>query len=311
VRFVIRLALIVAAVLKSSIAGFGAEEVGHAVLIKTEVSGDNGGLLVTSPVYRDERIRTSLSGLGQFVFLDNTKLAVGWGSSVVIDRFVFDDQTSVKKLSIAAAKGTFRWISGQSHSSAYEIVTPAGTLGVRGTAFDFYIGPDGLTAVLLLNGAVRFCAINGCKDLIHPCDVVIATPREGVTDPRRADPGVLAALGGPKFLPFLTSYQNLSKDFRANDRACRAVLAGWIKVGPESPVPEDLKKGDEIEIGVGSALSAQRAITAMQELDGETRYFTSIDPGESGWHNSIVAYRRSTEPPKPWTLPEGTRRDGR
>ena len=38
-----------------------------------------------------ERIRTSNSGLGQFVFLDGTKLAVGWGSSVVIDKYVFDD----------------------------------------------------------------------------------------------------------------------------------------------------------------------------------------------------------------------------
>jgi hypothetical protein len=245
VHFAIRLALVAAVVLTSSNVGFSAEEVGQAVLIKTQVSGDNGELVVTSPVYRDERIRTSLSGLGQFVFRDNTKLAVGWGSSVVIDRFVFDDQTSVKKLSIAAAKGTFRWISGKSQSSAYEIVTPAGTLGVRGTAFDFYVGPSGLTAVLLLNGAVRFCAINGCKDLTHPCEVVVATPREGVTDPRRADPGVLAALGGPKFLPFLTGYQGLSKDFRANDRACRAVLAGWIKIGPENPLPKDLKKGDQ------------------------------------------------------------------
>ncbi|TGV72847.1 hypothetical protein EN788_72790, partial [Mesorhizobium sp. M2D.F.Ca.ET.145.01.1.1] len=80
-----------------------------------------------------ERISTSNSGLGQFVFLDGTKLAVGWGSSVVIDKYIFNDDNSVKKLTIRAAKGTFRWISGSSPSSAYQIVTPAGTIGVRGT----------------------------------------------------------------------------------------------------------------------------------------------------------------------------------
>jgi hypothetical protein len=117
-----------------------AEQVGEAVLIRTAVTGQTGPLVVKDPVHRDERIRTSNSGLGQFVFRDGTKLAVGWGSSVVIDKFVFDDSKSVKKLSIKAAKGTFRWISGNSKSSAYEILTPAGTIGVRGTVFDFYIG---------------------------------------------------------------------------------------------------------------------------------------------------------------------------
>jgi hypothetical protein len=298
----IRAAVMAAVVMAGPIRAFGAEEVGRAVLIKTVVSGDSGELVVESPVHRDERIRTSLSGLGQFIFRDNTKLAVGWGSSVVIDQFVFNDETSVKKLTVNAAKGTFRWISGNSDSSAYEIITPAGTLGVRGTAFDFYVGSSGTTAVLLLNGAARFCAINGCKDLTHPCEVVIATPRGGVTDPRKASPGALAALGGPRDLPFLTGYQELTKAFRANDRTCRLLLAGWIKIGPESPLPDDLKKGDEIEINVGSALSAQRAITAVGAVSPERRYFTStLD--QNGWHNAITAYRRTTEPAEPWKLP--------
>jgi hypothetical protein len=299
----IRAAAVTAAIIAGPAVAFSAEEVGQAVLIKTSVSGDSGELVVTSPVHRDERIRTSLSGLGQFVFRDNTKLAVGWGSSVVIDRYVFNDDNSVKNLTVTAAKGTFRWISGNSESSAYEIVTPAGTLGVRGTAFDFYIGQNGTTAVLLLNGAARFCASNGCKELTHPCEVVIATPQGGATDPRRANPGVLAALGDPRDLPFLTGYQDLTQDFRANDRTCRLLLAGWIKVDRDSPLPNDLKKGDEIEIGVGSAVSAQRGIVAIGAIDGERRYFSSTVAGDSGWHNAITAYRRTGESAEPWKVP--------
>src|ERR687890_532062 len=80
------------------------EEVGEAVLIKTEVTGASGPLAVKGPVHRDERIRTSKSGLGQFVFRDGTKLAVGWGSSITIDEFVFSDTKTLKKLTINAAK---------------------------------------------------------------------------------------------------------------------------------------------------------------------------------------------------------------
>jgi hypothetical protein len=202
-----------------------AEQVGQAVLIKTAVTGANGPLSVRAPVHRDERIRTSNSGLGQFVFRDGTKLAVGWGSSVVIDKFVFDDTKSVKKLTIKAAKGTFRWISGNSSSSAYEIVTPAGTIGVRGTAFDVFVGANGTTAVVLLNGAARFCGSNGCRQLTRRCDCVIATRSGGVSDPRRVNPGMLRTLGSARALPFLSGNQQLSGGFQTSSGSCGLSMA--------------------------------------------------------------------------------------
>ncbi|TIS53407.1 MAG: hypothetical protein E5W93_15450 [Mesorhizobium sp.] len=192
-----------------------AEAVGQAVVIKTAVTGATGPLEVKSPVHRDERIRTSNSGLGQFVFLDGTKLAVGWGSSVVIDRYVFNDDDSVKKLTIRAAKGTFRWISGSSPSSAYQIVTPAGTIGVRGTAFDVHIAPNGKTAVVLLNGSARFCSGGGCRELKRRCDCVVASPSGAMTDVIKVNRSVLTTLGTSRALPFLTGIQQLSGGFGA------------------------------------------------------------------------------------------------
>ena len=79
-----------AALLSTSVA-FAQEQVGQATLIKTAVTGASGPLALKSPVYRDERITTSQSGLGEFTFRDGTKFAVGGSSSVVIDRFVFND----------------------------------------------------------------------------------------------------------------------------------------------------------------------------------------------------------------------------
>lgn len=189
---------------------FTAEPVGQAVSIRTEVSGASGPLAVRDPVYRDERIRTSKSGLGQFVFQDGTKLAVGWGSSVVIDKFVYDGNKSVKKLTIMAAKGTFRWVSGKSKHSAYEIVTPAGTIGVRGTAFDFYVAPDGTTAMVLLSGAASFCGAGGCRQLTQRCDCIVAKPGRNVGQTSKVSRRTLQALGNTRALPFLSGNQKLT-----------------------------------------------------------------------------------------------------
>ncbi|ARO25676.1 hypothetical protein CO659_11285 [Rhizobium sp. S9] len=197
-------------VLPSALPAPAAEPVGQAVVIRTEVTGQGGPIEVNTSVHRDERIRTSQSGLGQFLFRDGTKLAVGWGSSVVIDKYVFDDSQSVKKLTIKAAKGTFRWVSGNSQSSAYQILTPAGTIGVRGTAFDFYVGQDGTTAVVLLNGAASFCGPGGCRQLQQRCDCVVAKPNGDMSPARRVDPSVLDTLGNPRALPFLSGNQRLA-----------------------------------------------------------------------------------------------------
>src|SRR5688500_4796300 len=67
------------------------EKVGEVTLARTTVTGDGDPLQAKAPVYRDERIRTSGSGLGEFLFRDGTKFAVGWNSSVVIDDFVLND----------------------------------------------------------------------------------------------------------------------------------------------------------------------------------------------------------------------------
>jgi hypothetical protein len=199
----------------TSNAGAEAERIGTATRILTDVNGDSGTVEVSEPIHRDERIRTSKSGLGEFVFRDGTKLAIGAGSVVKIDKFVFDGSQSVKKFTVRAAKGTFRWVSGNSKSSAYQIVTPAGTIGVRGTKFDFYVGPDGRTGVVLLSGSARFCGAGGCVQMHRKCDCVIAKPgqRPALS---RASRKTLTALGNTRALPFLSGNQRLSGGFGAS-----------------------------------------------------------------------------------------------
>jgi len=109
-----------------------AEKVGQAVKINVTVTGDAGSMSTGDAVHRDERVRANASGVGQFQFDDGTKLAVGPNASVVIDKYVLGKEGKLKKLTVRATKGTFRFISGKSSPSAYTIVTPAGTMGIRG-----------------------------------------------------------------------------------------------------------------------------------------------------------------------------------
>jgi hypothetical protein len=109
-----------------------AEKVGQAIKINVTVTGAAGPMSTGDAVHRDERVRANASGVGQFQFDDGTKLAVGPNASVVIDKYVLGEGGKLKKLTVRATKGTFRFISGKSSPSAYTIVTPAGTMGIRG-----------------------------------------------------------------------------------------------------------------------------------------------------------------------------------
>jgi hypothetical protein len=214
-RIVFRLGMAGAALLMAFPQAHAADKkVGEAVQTSTRVAGHSGELRKGSPIHRDERIRTNASGAGSFMFDDGTKLAIGPNSSVVIDQYVHGGGNTAKTLAISAAKGTFRWISGKSSSSAYRIDTPSGTLGVRGTAFDVYVGADGLTAVVLLNGKAEFCNASGCQQLQRRCDYLIAKPDGQVSKPR----GVVRQLGdgqkGEETFPFLAGRTPLARGFK-------------------------------------------------------------------------------------------------
>src|SRR5262245_21571334 len=94
----------------SSIAHAG-EKVGQARKIDVTVTGAVGSLSTGDAVHRDERIRANATGLGQFEFQDGTKLAVGPNASVVIDKYVLGEGGKLKRFTIKASSGTFRFIA--------------------------------------------------------------------------------------------------------------------------------------------------------------------------------------------------------
>ena len=214
--------LIAATVLQIALVtgAFAAEEIGKAVAVTVTVNGDNGSLSAASPIHRDERIRTSSSGTGQFVFRDGTKLAVGPNSSLVLDQSIFNGSSSFKKFTLNATRGTFRWVSGRSSSAAYKINTPFGTLGVRGTVFDFYVGFN-TAAVVLLEGNATFCGNDGvCRPLTRGCDFVRANRSGIMEESKKPSKTAVAGVKNNVSFPFLMGTRKLTRPFHVGAGRC-------------------------------------------------------------------------------------------
>jgi hypothetical protein len=168
-------------------------------------------------VYFHDALRSNGTGIGQFQFIDGSKLAIGPNATVTIDKFVYKGGNTLQRLGIAASKGAFRWISGKSASSAYKIVTPAGTMGIRGTAFDFTVR-GGKTYLVLLQGSARFCSGGSCKNLRRSCDFVVAGGGS-VSDPTHLAQG-LSSNEARSIFPLLANQGRLSSSFRKPGRSC-------------------------------------------------------------------------------------------
>ena len=119
---------------------WAAERIGSAEKIVNLVTGQIGKakavrLAVGRSVHRGEQIRSQPESSAEFVFKDQTRLAVGGNASIYLDEFVYSGGSS-NKIVLNAVKGAFRFASGKAGSKSYSIRTPTSTVGVRGAPRD-------------------------------------------------------------------------------------------------------------------------------------------------------------------------------
>jgi hypothetical protein len=149
----IRMIAVASALVLFATSTLAAERVGRTVEAKDTVSGEGAvGKRVIAradPIYRDERLRSNVTGMGQFELGDGSKLVLGRNASLVVDRYVASGGGTAKNVTLRLVSGSVRFLSGASDKKAYRINTPQGTIGVRGTAFDLTIR-NGKTYLLLL-----------------------------------------------------------------------------------------------------------------------------------------------------------------
>jgi len=150
---------------------------GTALGVKPQANLLSAGQTIVLVVGKDiqigDEVTTGQSGQVQIKFDDETELVVGPNSKLVIEDYLLRGDNSAGKLAINALAGTFRFATGTAAKDRYQITTPTGTIGVRGTEFDFVVDEEG-TRVLLFEGAVRICSSSGdCTEITDTCSLGI------------------------------------------------------------------------------------------------------------------------------------------
>ncbi|MGI9481887.1 MAG: FecR family protein [Hyphomicrobiales bacterium] len=207
----------------------GAEEIGATRKVINLVSGSLPGLQRTldrgDPVFQDERISAAANSSAQMVFKDGTRLAVGSSASVVLDRFVYTGAGGSGTLVLNAAQGAFRFVTGKMPSRNYKIVTPASTIGVRGTMFDVFVGAIGETIVVLLRGETDVCnRANQCRTLRNHCEAVRVEPTGQMTMGRGLSGQVLGGNAADSVAPFMYSQGSLVRSLQAPEHTIKTCL---------------------------------------------------------------------------------------
>jgi len=109
------------------------------------LNGATRTLVVGSDVFIGDVINTGPKGQVQILFADNTKLVVGPQSSLKIDDYLLRNNGDAGKFVVDMLSGSFRFATGDGPKNKYVINTPTGTIGVRGTRFDVWVGFDPTT----------------------------------------------------------------------------------------------------------------------------------------------------------------------
>jgi hypothetical protein len=187
-----------------------ANPIGNTVSVSTTVSAGGRTLQKSSPVFLNDILRSNATGLGQFVFDDGSKLAMGPSAVVTIDRSIYKGGKSIQQASIQATKGAFRYISGA--FSGHKLATPYGTIGIRGTAFDFTIR-NGRVYILLFRGSVSFCNGGQCQTLRRSCDYLVGGGGK-VSKPQAVTTGIDDGLNIGQTFPLLVNQRRLASQFR-------------------------------------------------------------------------------------------------
>lgn len=240
-----RPALCLVALLTASpaLAAAGAD-IGSAVTVVSIVTAslekDERKLAVGDGVRAQELISVDNEGRSELELRDKTKLALGPGAKLLLDKFIYDPDLSGGAIVMNLVRGSFRFVTGIAAKPAYVIHVPTASITVRGTIFDVYVKPDNSAWLLLIEGAIEVCTSNG-KCVVHdePGKLIRILPDTvGVPVKWAGLPGKEDAVFDSAF-PFVSH----APTFDPNPVFTRDQIV--LGTFPEKPHPKDTDSGDK------------------------------------------------------------------
>ena len=215
--------------------GFGAvaqaESIAKVVAASGGATASGHAINAGSDIAEHDKIAVGAGGNVQLLFTDGTKLVVGPNSTLVIEKYLMQAGGTAKDVSVDALRGTFRFITGRSAKTAYDIKTANSTIGIRGTGFDFWV--DDRTGLVVLVGKVKLCAKDKCVDIDAGCNAGVSHPGDA-----RKLQGFNLASSIHGHLPYILDQTPLNPQFRLPVGSCEKILAlNGSQEGVNHPLP--------------------------------------------------------------------------
>lgn len=150
-----------------------AEPIGAAVVVVNQVTAvynrDTRTLSQGGDVHQDELIEVAADASSELKLNDDTKMALGPGAKLLLDKFVYEGEKTKGNIAVNLVKGAFRFVTGVAAKPSYVVRVPQASITVRGTIFDVFVQDNGVSWLLLHEGAVQVCNERGkCQDLDEP-----------------------------------------------------------------------------------------------------------------------------------------------
>lgn len=155
-------------------------------VVTAELSTERRNLTAGDVVRQNEVIEAAQTARSEFKLADDTKLALGPGARLILDKFVYDPGKKSGNIAIDLAKGAFRFMTGVASKPSYVIRVPAASITVRGTIFDVFVQANGAAWLLLHEGGVEVCNQRGnCRVLDEPGKLILVNEDGDVGRPFR------------------------------------------------------------------------------------------------------------------------------
>ncbi|MEM9707261.1 MAG: FecR domain-containing protein [Pseudomonadota bacterium] len=185
---------------------------------RLERDGQRFRLAPEVSILSGDRILTNGTGTVQLQFRDGTRVAIGPNSEFLARDIRMRRGGRAQRFAVTSVGGTFRFLSGESARRAYEIATPAATMGIRGTEFDFAVEGGASTTLVTYDGEVEFCGAGDVCFAVSGSCAAVRAGRGGV-DPNPVTGSAKSDLLA-RIFPFAQGQSRLGSSFQTRSLGC-------------------------------------------------------------------------------------------
>jgi len=156
------------------------ENLGHVSRIQGTAIAKQGRevrpLALNEPVKRADTLVTAPGARLELTMLDETKLTLGADTEFVLERYDLGRQKGVGAVLLKLTKGAFRVATGELSAlrgGPFEVGTPLGTIGIRGTDYwGGYLGTEEINVLLISGKGVYIKNDGGTTEILKPLEGV-------------------------------------------------------------------------------------------------------------------------------------------